>query len=1044
MKTIVRFSAVLLTLIMIVCAMSLVSAATYTDVDNKTAHVDAIDTLSALGILAGYDDGSFKPDANVERDEMAKIIYITATTFTEIGEGVKIFPDVPAKQWANGYISWCHGKSIVGGYEDGTFRPDDNITFNEALKMACAMLGYNDFNPDMWPTDMIEVAVYQLKLNDGIDIDPFTAGDTIITRAQAAQIICNAFTTPMKPTTKTIVETGNFVIGGVVTTSREVEVLVSTTLAEDVWNCDVKNYQIVATESFAVELLSVGESTVTAGVRNLSPTRRIYKSAKTDSKTLIQVVDNNNVITTIDVVEDLGLTEYRGKTDDLLFFTYSLVYRNGEQIGVPTIKGSKTEKLPVATTKAPSYLPDTTDQGSNVYYYRDRLTLDGVLHDGEVFKNLRVATLGKTDGLYTIFDVEPDNVSNTDPRDTDYHLTTDRRADLFVYEPYVGYYATHTGWDINGDGFYDILSKAHQQPIEVIAISVNNGVKTLNYKTLYSTVKMYSEDTTGGLTYQIPLEDVISPRELKAGDIIIGYNLSNVKLQVLSIVDPVTAKATAVSGSQLKLENIGNVQAAANQFIGSSIPASALPLSNAVEDYLTVDPKTRELPEHTFWLFGSLVLKTDVPVSETPDEINKAILLYVDEKPEIQLDKENNRYVQLYPAYLLINGKEEAVNLNPNNAIDGGSGDYVSSDNSIYRAIVENDILEYVYIPVSYTVDIDGYYTLYTTVEDLKDDKGTADTSDDVIIEKVIPADEHPVLSFNEDTELYTLTTDSATYKRVLFDESSYIYYTYTKPSTGDYRYISFYTSDSVPTTEFTPVSFSSNVYMSYDEETGYYTLKFAVLTDDTKFEVDDGITSVDYNEDGRVIYMAVANSAYVAYNETTHYEHTFYNILTGETFSAVNEELSVVNGANNTVAGYFYAWSESEQDWVEVTARGALNSAATLNGYTIDSYNDALDIIYTVESDYAEGLKLKGDFAIYAIDDELNVIEVNFDDIATAWDAYDAESDTLRMVFVTYEDESGDDVIAYALVEWAEIIENDDGTIETELHDNVIGAIWE
>ncbi len=1047
MKTIVRFSAVLLTLIMIVCAMTLVSAATYSDVDSKTAHVDAIDTLSALGIIGGYEDGSFKPLDPVQRDEMAKMIYIMATTFADAGEGVATFPDVPAKQWANGFISWCHGKSIVGGYEDGTFRPDDNITFNEALKMACAMLGYNDFNPDMWPTDMVAVAVGQLGLDDGIEIDPFLAGDTVITRAEAAQILYNAFTKSMK-TTKTVTryQTGYFEQDGVTAATREVKVQVPMTLAEDVWNCEVKSYQVVATENYGIKFLDVTGNTVTAGVRDLATTRITYQAAKTDSDTLIRVCDNNNVVTNLDVVEDLGLDEYRKNTDALMFLTYSLVFKDGEQIGTPSLRGSKTEKLPVAIVKSTTEGANTVKHDASNIYFTDRITLDGILHDGENHENLRVALLNKEDGVYTIYNVKPDNASSSDPAKSGIYLTPDLRISLYEYQPYVGYLATHTGWDTNGDGFYDIVSKEFPQALHVTAVSIENGVKMLHYDLLHSVGKMYDGDSVDEGPYKIAMADVISPRELATGDVFVGYNLSNVKLQVMNIVEPVTAKATAADATYITLENIGRVSQVQYYFVGSIPGANTiLDLRNAAEDFLTADPATRSVPEYDYWIYNSKVIKCSATVDEQPTEHNKAILLYVDEKPEKQIDKNNNKYVQFYPAYILVNGKEEAINLNPNKAINDASGDYVSAEESIYRATVNTDqTLNFVYIPVTYTVDLDGYYSLYTTASDIIDDNDTPnDDTDDVVLEKVIPESENPELSFNTNTELYTLTTDSETYNRVKVDESTFLYYIYTKPSTGAYEYISFYTSDNVPTTEFTSIDFVSNVYLSYDEETNFYTLKFGVL--DGKFDFDDGVTVTDYNEDGRVIYMALTDSAKVNFEEQAHYEHTFYNVLTGETFTAINKDLSVLGGANNTVAGTFYAWSEAEQDWVEVTAKGALNSALTLNGYSITSYNENLGIIYTDTGDYTDGLKIADDFKLFAFDDELNVYdELTFADIVNLWDIYDAEGDTLRMVFVTYEDENGDMVTAYAMVEWAEVIENGDGTVENVIHDNVISFIWE
>ncbi len=1032
MKTIVRFSAVLLAVIMAVCAMALVSAA-YTDVDSKTVHVDAIEALSSLEILGGYEDGSFKPDDPVQRDEMAKMIYIMATTFTDPGEGVISFPDISEKHWAKGFISWCHSKSIVGGYEDGTFRPDDNITYDEALKMACAMLGYNDFNPDMWPADVRTIAISQLGLNFGID--ETITGDTHITRSQACQILYNAFFKTMKSTQK-VFEGETDGAGNIL----ELPVDVAMTLAEDVWHCEFKTFQIVGTENFAVELLKVNNAPIGVdGKRTLSSTSRIYKTVKTESKTLVWVVDGDNNTQQVDVVEDLLLDEYKGKTDDLLFFKYSLVYKDGEQVGVPSVVGSKTENLSVSVSSTSSRQPDTADQGSSVFYYRNRITLDGIVHDGEIFENLRIAILGKTDGLFTIYDVEPDHVTDTDPDDTDYHLTTDARATLYSYVPYVGGgFATHTGWDTNGDGFYDIVQKEHPQAVEVTNVANNSGVLTLTYKLLYSGGRFYSGDE-GGLSYTIPMEDVVSLRELKKGDIFIGYRLSDAKLKVMTIADPVTAKATAWEGSSLTLQNIGKVSAVGGAyFIGSSVPSDVLPLTDAVERYLTADPRTRSVPEYDYWLYGTRVLKTSATVPETETEYNKAILLYVDEKPEVQLDKDANKFVQFYPAYLLINGKEEAVNLNPLSAINNASGDYVSADNSPYRASVNEDqTLNCVYMPVTYTVDLDGYYSLYTTSEDIFDDMGTPNNpADDVVLEKVISASANPKLSYNETTGLYKLTTDNETISRLTVDEDTFLYYTYVKPSTGSYKYISFYTLESLPTSKFEEIAFVGDVYLAYDKETKFYTLKLGLLAGEFDTDVPETGTVIDYNEDGRVIYMALQNSSVVTYEQKAHYEHTFYNFVTGETFTALNKDKSITANANDTVAGYFYAWDETEGDYVEVFATGE-GSADSLVAYTVKSVIENLRIVFTNEGEYVEGIKLGEDFKLFAFDDNLKMYEISFSDLADFFEVYEEKSEAYRMVFVTYEDENGDVIDAYAFVDWANVAKK-------ELHKKSVGFIWE
>ena len=183
MKTSVRFLAVLVAVLMI--ATAAISVAAFSDVEEGYEHATAIATLSQLGVIGGYEDGTFQPNKNVERDEMAKLVYVLYTTFQTAGKGTAKFSDLAADNWAAGYVTWCSAKSIVGGYEDGSFRPDNNVTYDEALKMVCATLGYTDFDSALWPTDVRQKALKDLKLGEDIEAE----GSDKLSRGQVAQLL---------------------------------------------------------------------------------------------------------------------------------------------------------------------------------------------------------------------------------------------------------------------------------------------------------------------------------------------------------------------------------------------------------------------------------------------------------------------------------------------------------------------------------------------------------------------------------------------------------------------------------------------------------------------------------------------------------------------------------------------------------------------------------------------------------------------------------------------------------------------------------------
>ncbi|MCC8169027.1 MAG: S-layer homology domain-containing protein [Oscillospiraceae bacterium] len=96
-----------------------------------------------LGLMTGYEDGSFRPDNPVTRAEfIASVMRAAAIAYPDIeGDGVSFY-DVDESHWAYEYIEKAVSMGFVSGYEDGTFRPEDNITYEQAAAMIFKMLGY--------------------------------------------------------------------------------------------------------------------------------------------------------------------------------------------------------------------------------------------------------------------------------------------------------------------------------------------------------------------------------------------------------------------------------------------------------------------------------------------------------------------------------------------------------------------------------------------------------------------------------------------------------------------------------------------------------------------------------------------------------------------------------------------------------------------------------------------------------------------------------------------------------------------------------------
>ena len=113
---------------------SLLEDATFSDVDVENKKNPAIDYLYDEEVLAGYEDGSFKPENTVNRAELLKILVEGQGITPDENTYKNCFPDVTT-EWYAKYVCYAKEEGWVGGYPDGTFRPADSVNKVEALKM---------------------------------------------------------------------------------------------------------------------------------------------------------------------------------------------------------------------------------------------------------------------------------------------------------------------------------------------------------------------------------------------------------------------------------------------------------------------------------------------------------------------------------------------------------------------------------------------------------------------------------------------------------------------------------------------------------------------------------------------------------------------------------------------------------------------------------------------------------------------------------------------------------------------------------------------
>lgn len=118
----------------------------FSDMKATDYYAKAATALEQLGIISGYPDGTYGAEHSITRAEMAAIVcrIIDKEAEAEKAKGETIFDDVASDHWASGYINIAVKEGIINGDGNGKFRPADEVTYEEAIKMIVCALGYAD------------------------------------------------------------------------------------------------------------------------------------------------------------------------------------------------------------------------------------------------------------------------------------------------------------------------------------------------------------------------------------------------------------------------------------------------------------------------------------------------------------------------------------------------------------------------------------------------------------------------------------------------------------------------------------------------------------------------------------------------------------------------------------------------------------------------------------------------------------------------------------------------------------------------------------
>ena len=176
-----KLLAMVLALVMTL-SLAVSANAAFKDADKVSAdYSEAVAVLNGMGVFKGYEDGSFQPQGNITRAEVAAIVYRVYTADVKDAKASMYatynkFSDMTGAGWAAGYIGYCANAALVKGYPNGTFQPSGKVTGYEVLAMILRAIGYdqnNEFTGADWALHVAQTAQQAHVLDNvkGVDLN---------------------------------------------------------------------------------------------------------------------------------------------------------------------------------------------------------------------------------------------------------------------------------------------------------------------------------------------------------------------------------------------------------------------------------------------------------------------------------------------------------------------------------------------------------------------------------------------------------------------------------------------------------------------------------------------------------------------------------------------------------------------------------------------------------------------------------------------------------------------------------------------------------
>ena len=192
MRNLKKILSLALALVMVMSLLTVAGAREFNDAAD-IEHTEAVEVMSALGVINGKGNNTFDPKGNVTRAEMAKMITLISLGNVEpnafLGTTTNL-TDING-HWAEAYIKYCYSQGIIAGRGNGIFDPNANVTATEAARMLLVAIGYNAdvqvYTGASWAINVVRDAT-----TSGFYDDVTVTSTEILNRDKAAQMMYNA------------------------------------------------------------------------------------------------------------------------------------------------------------------------------------------------------------------------------------------------------------------------------------------------------------------------------------------------------------------------------------------------------------------------------------------------------------------------------------------------------------------------------------------------------------------------------------------------------------------------------------------------------------------------------------------------------------------------------------------------------------------------------------------------------------------------------------------------------------------------------------